>query len=277
MDYLDYHPYLEALYQGLRRRRTSYSYVEFAEDLGFSKTNVIHLIIRGKRPLTVKSADRIASAIALKGHARRFFFLLVRYQNSRQAAEREILFQQILDLKGQSLHSKTSKAQLDFFSEWYHVVIYELTFSPRFRSDPKWIAAHIFPTIRVDEARKSLALLESLQLIRYEDSLNRHIPTRRQITTGDDIASVAVTRYHHKMIDLGKRSLTEVRDQQRDITSIAIAIPDDCVPQLKAAISRFRKEILALVDPKAEESNIVYQMNLQLFPVTRKLEDKDDK
>ncbi len=273
LNFLDYRRYLQAIYKQMRHYHDSYSYLKFAEDFGFSKTNVLHLIIRGKRPLTIKSADRIVETLALKGAEKRYFLLLVTHQNSRKAAEREQVFQQLITIKSQSLANQQSRAMLEFFSEWYHAVIYELSSTAEFKSDPKWIASQLQPSIRVDEARKSLNLLESLGLIAFDRVQGRHLPTQSRITTGDEIASVAVTRYHHRMIDLGKRSLTDTRDELRDISSIAIAIPSSRVQQYKSAVSRFRKEILALSDQEPEPSDRVYQMNIQWFPVTKKLED----
>lgn len=273
LNFLDYRRYLQALYHQMHQYQKNYSYLKFAEDFGFSRTNVLHLIIRGKRPLTLKSADRIVQTLSMKGADKRYFLLLVAHQNSRKPAEREQLFQQLIDIKSQSLTSQQNRAMLEFFSEWYHAVIYELCSTSEFKSEPKWIAAQLQPCIRVDEARKSLQLLESLGLIAFDKSQGRHVPTQSRISTGDEIASVAVTRYHHRMIDLGKRSLTDTKDELRDISSIAIAIPSSRIQQYKMAVSRFRKEILAIADQESEHSDRVYQMNIQWFPVTKKLED----
>ena len=76
VNYLDYKEYLKSLYRALKEKKKKYSYIQFSDDLGFSKTNVIHLMIRGKRPLTVKSAKRISQSLGLAGTQKRYFELL---------------------------------------------------------------------------------------------------------------------------------------------------------------------------------------------------------
>ena len=40
-DFLECRDYLEAIYRGIKTNRNSYSYKKFAEDLGFSHSNVV--------------------------------------------------------------------------------------------------------------------------------------------------------------------------------------------------------------------------------------------
>src|SRR4029079_18060633 len=80
--FLDYREYLQAVYLALKQELGTYSYLNFADDLGFSKTNVIHLIIKGKRPLTGKAADRITSTFDMRSNERKYFEQLVELQNS---------------------------------------------------------------------------------------------------------------------------------------------------------------------------------------------------
>src|ERR1700730_5835126 len=86
---LDYREYLQGVYAWLKADLDTYSYLSFAEDLGFSRTNVLHLVINARRPLTLKGAIRVANALQLKGLERRFLETLVHYCNSRKPAERE--------------------------------------------------------------------------------------------------------------------------------------------------------------------------------------------
>lgn len=273
-EYLDYRDYLDAVYQCLKEKLSKYSYVQFAEDLGFSKTNVVHLIIKGKRPLSVKGAGKIIAALGLTNVSRIYFEKLVKYKNSRKPAERESLFQELVQIKSKSVDSQEAKDQLEFFSEWYHSIIYQMSFSDVFYSDPSWISDHITPRIRPEQARKSLQLLEILGLIKFDENEGRHFPTKRRVSTTDEIASVAIVRYHQKMIETGKESITAVDEDLRDISSITTSISPELLPKIKQEISHFRKKILML-EEQSKKDPLVYQMNIQLFPVTKR--DKKNK
>lgn len=267
--FLDYKEYLQAVYEAIKQELGKYSYLNFSEDLGFSKTNVLHLIIRGKRPLTSKAAVKVADILQLQGKDRKYFEELVAYQNSRDSMERELLFQDLLQLKAKEVKEEdTLLAQLEFFSEWFHSAIYELCFTDSFTSDPKGLAALLTPRIRPEQARKSLELLERLGLLTRDEATGTYKPTSSRISTGDEIASLAITRYHQKMIELGKESLTAIRPQARDVSSVSIAIPSSLVPELKKEISQFRKKLLNMAE-QAGNADVVYQTNIQFFPLSR--------
>ena len=79
---------------------------------------------------------------------------------------------------------------------------------------------------------------------------------------------MAITRYHQKMIELGKESLTAIQAQSRDVSSVSIAIPTSLLPELKKEISLFRKKLLIMAE-QASNAEVVYQTNIQFFPLSR--------
>jgi plasmid maintenance system antidote protein VapI len=99
--FFDYREYLGAVYQWLKSRVDAYSYLRFAEDLGFSRTNVLHLVIHGKRKLGVKTSQRLVKSLGLQATERQFFLTLVEYCNLREPALRELFFQRLLQLRAQ--------------------------------------------------------------------------------------------------------------------------------------------------------------------------------
>ena len=266
--YLDYRDYLGGLYRWLKASEKRYSYIAFAEEFGFSRTNVLHLIIRGKRPLSRKAAEKISNLLGLTGLEKSYFEVLVAYQNSRNSSERESLMRKLLDMKRRTLTSAAERAQLEFFSEWFHPAIYEMTQLEDFESDPKWISDRLRPRIRPEQARKSLQLLEGLDLISYDEANGRHVPMEFQISTGDEITSVAVIRYHQKLIEMGRESITRIHEDERDISAITICVSNDLAQKMKQEIQIFRKKMMALAE-ESKSSDAVYQMNVQLFPLTK--------
>lgn len=266
-EHLDYKDYLTALYKWLKGYLKRYSFLQFAADLGFPKTNVMHLVVVGKRPLTNKAADRIIAAIELRGVERRYLETLVRYNNSRKTNEREELFQDLVDLKARTLKTALEKSQLEYFSEWYYPIIREMMLLPQFKSDPEWIADHLLPRVRPEQVRKALELLESIGLAKMDPASGRHTPTMNQVTTGDEISSLAVVRYLQRVIDLGKESITTIDEMKRDISALSVCVSPAIATRMKREIQAFRKKLLAMAD-ECKDPDSVYQLNLQFFPVT---------
>ena len=265
--HLEIREYLEAVYQMLKSKRESYSYLQFAEDLGFSKTNVIYLIIRGRRNLSVKASVKIANSLKFKRDEKYYFRTLMEYYNSRSSEAREQLFKKLIGIKTRFVDADLSKIQLEFYNEWFHVVICEMTQLDNFKSDPNWIATNTTPNIRPEQARKSLDLLESLNLIKFDEKKGRHIPTKASLTTGDEIFSMAVVRYHQAMIQIAKDSITSIDEDVRDISSVTLSMPVEAMEQIKQEISTFRKKIVGISE-SFKNPGAVFQLNVQLFPVT---------
>ena len=270
--HLDIKEFLAALYSAFKSKNKRYSYVEFAADLGFGPTNVIHLVIRGKRPLGLKSAEKIAAALSLSNQRREYFLTLTRYHQARDLLEREELFRQLIAMRQKTIRSEEQRSALHFFSEWYHVAIYEMIALGGFHDDPSWVATHLTPKIRPEQARRSLNLLLGLGLVRRRETDGVYVQTNRRVTTGDEIASLAVVRYHQKMIEIGRESITTMTESNRDISAATFAISRARLDEFKAAVSEFRKKILDLAD-ECTCKDQVFQINIQLFPLCKEQEE----
>jgi len=97
--FLDVRDYLQAVFKEVKKNVEHYNYFEFSEDLGLSKSNVVHLIIRGKRPLTKKAGAKIAEALGLVSDARIYFENLVVCYVSRLSDERQVAYQKLLEIR----------------------------------------------------------------------------------------------------------------------------------------------------------------------------------
>lgn len=260
--------WLGEFYETLKNKlNNKYSYLEFASDLGFSATNVVFLMIRGKRALSLKSAQRIGESIGLPAREMRYFLLMAQYENEKSAHERERIFSELVELRGRFELSKMDRAQLRFFTEWYHPVVRELVGLPHFNENPEWIASQTRPRIRPRQAEESLALLEELQLIRRNGSTGRYEQTEKHITTGDEVSSLSIVRFHQKMIELGKDSITDINENERDVSAIQIPANEALLEKIKSEVRAFRKHIIAICENE-KECERVLQLNIQLFPVT---------
>lgn len=266
--FLDYKVYLESLYLALKLKVARYSYGKFAEDLGFNASNIMHQIVRGHRPLTVKAAQRIIDAIGLRGTEKKYLLLLVQYNNSTAVNERESLFNKLVEVKNEVLPTTEDKSWLEFFSEWFHPVVRELVGLPEFKSDPEWISDQIMPRIRPEQAKKSLELLERLGLILWDEKNNRYVQTEKRIVTGQRVRGIGFTRYHQHMIDMGKESLTRVPGSARDISAVTVSVDLITYQKMKAMAHEFQMKMLDVAET-ASEPDRIYQLNIQLFPFTK--------
>ncbi len=266
--FLDYRQYLKSVYTVSKDEfGKSYSYKRFAEDLGFGATTVIHQIIKGYRPLSLKAAEKVIKALNLKGAERKYFLKLVEFTNSKATAKREETFNKLISLKNDVLPSEFDKDCLEFFSEWYHPVIHELVGLTDFQNDLGWIAGKLSPAPRPEQIKKSLELMQRLELITFDGEQDRYIQTNKRISTGHRVKGLAFVAYHQKMIDMGKESLTKSKGDKRDISALTLSIDEATFQKIKTMIHDFQMKILEVAED-VESPDRIYNVNMQLFPFT---------
>lgn len=261
-NFVDYKQFLTSLFT-LVKSKTKYSYYQYAEDLGFKRTNIMYQYMQGIRKLSATSAGQIRDAMELKGQERRYFDLMIEYCNTRKQASRDQNFQKMLEIKSQRLKDDVEKDQLAFLSEWYHPVILELIQLPGFQNDPYWIAEQIKPKIRPEQVKKSLQVLENLNLIKVvHGSIEL---THNSVKTGHRVRGIGIASYHQAMLERSQEALTHAPGALRNISAMTISVNSQNYEKIRSLIHEFNEKIFAIASD-TEDPDRIYQMNIQLFP-----------
>ena len=268
--YLDARDVLLQLYREAKAHLSHWSWIRMSEELGFGKTNVLHLMAQGKRSLTVKAADRIADSLKWKGTKRQFWLTLATWQSETDPIHRETLFRKLYSMRERSSEGHLSPDAFEYFDCWYHPVVRELVALSEFQSDPTWIAESLEPKIRVDEARKSLELLERLGMIRFDSEKNRHVLTQTRVATDLQVDSMSVVRYHQRMIDHGKDAITNIQETLRDISAITFNGDAVLAEKVKGELDALRLRLLSYSE-KSTNGDQIWQLNMQFFPMSSRV------
>ena len=267
--FIDYRDYLKALYQRAKSEIHRYSYLEFASDLSFSRSNVIRLIIVGERPLTDKSAAKIARALDLKGTHRRYFTTLVKYQSSRQGQDRDRLFNLLLKYRKESEPKALDLKMVEYYKNWYNPIIREMVGLVDFTGEASWIQKKLSFGLRLEEVKRALELLAEIGVIEFDESTGLYQRSGKVITD-PEVDGMAIILYHQKMIEMAKESMTTVSPLQREIRAVTVALPEKAIPTLKQRILDWSMEVMAMEDEHIEDgAEGVYQVNFQMFPFTK--------
>jgi uncharacterized protein (TIGR02147 family) len=76
-------------------------------------------------------------------------------------------------------------------------------------------------------------------------------------------------QYQREMIKLAEESLERFRKEERDISTLTVSIPESAIPEIRDLTSEFRESLKKLVNGYSETDR-VYQLNIQMFPLTIK-------
>ncbi len=262
--------YLKSIYLSANTGEGRYSYRQFSEDLGFAKTNIVHLYVQGKRKISQKAAQKIADHLQLSSKEMQYFLTLCELHNTRDKVGLEKVLTKSIELKDRCLNTRLEKAQLDYYSSYWHPIIRELINMKCFKEDYKWIAKKVYPNIRPKQAKESIELLLELDLIK-RDKKNQLKQNTKLVSSGHDVFSLALKKYHATAINMGVKALLEIDQNKRFIGGATVRLSQSQFLILKQKLDRVLDEVLAMeeeADGKSADDQSIVQFNVQAFPAT---------
>jgi len=269
-EYLDYRAYLNDFYKDRKANDVRFSFQVWADMAGFKAKDFIFRVMRGASRLSVQSANALAKAMGLSSNESAYFREMVNYNQAKTFEEREKHFAALHRMhtrfKSKSDASVIPHDYFELYSEWYHAATRSLINSYGFTDDYAWLAKKVYPAISVPKARKSVALLEKLGLIRKEVD-GRYVVTDKDITTGDEVQRGALLCFYLNGMELMKNSLEKLPMDVRNISGLTVGVSQPAYEKIVERIKICRKEIAFL----AREDKVpdrVYQVNFHLFPLS---------
>ena len=225
--------------------------------------------MNGDKNLSNQSIPKVASGLRLGKHETEFFIGLVKFNQAETTEERNAAFEEMqAALKVVRFAEKQhllGHAQYMVYSDWRHLTVRSLIGLFGFDGDYEALAKQVHPKITVEEAKKSVKLLEECQLIKKDDN-GKYILTESAITTGDRTSKLALRGYHQQCLKLAADSIDRDPPGTRHISGLTLGISQEGYERIVERINAFRKEI-ALLAEEDEGSDKVFQLQFALFPV----------
>lgn len=272
-EYTNYRAFLSDLYRYRKAQSSKVSFRQLARAAGFSSPNFLKLVMDGQRNLSRSGIDQVAKAIRLKQDEATFFRNLVFFNQATRAEEKQFFAEQLLRSASLKRLKPLQRAQFEVFSHWYTLAIRELVTLTGFQENPAWIAGKLVPAITPAEAAGALETLLALGLLSRSPE-GRLVQSEAQLTTGDEVYSVSVAKYHREMMARAADSIDRFPAEKRDISSVTLALSKEGAARIKKMVQEFRKEVLAAAAQEASPSGI-YQFNFQVFPLSAEDNDED--
>jgi len=267
-EYLDYRKFLRDFYKEKKSLKSGFSYQVFANRAGFkSKSFLVH-VMEGKANMSMDSVFGVANVIGLKGKAFHYFENLVKFNQANEPAYKSHFLSLLAGYskgkKARTIHEN----EYEFYSTWYHNTIRELITIVNFNADYSFLGRLVIPPITEFQARKSVELLLKLGLIIKKGDKYKQVD--KLLTTGDEVKSTAITKFHIENLNLVKQALEKIPVEQREISCIVGGMSENCFSVIKKEVQVFRKKIMEIIENDQEEAEKVYHINFQIVPTSRK-------
>jgi uncharacterized protein (TIGR02147 family) len=222
------------------------------------------MILKGQRRLSVDSAERLARAFKLDKKSSRYLSLLTRRDLCERYEERLELEERLLYLRTRGESHAMELTQYRFLAVWYYPILYALASDGKLKFEAERIAKRIRRGVTSQMVRTGVGDLVNLGLLKLENGFLKQ--SLGPICTNERVRHLAIRRYHSEMIRLAAESVA-LSPTERELNGLTARIPMALLPQIKRRMSEFREEINELLTGATEGE--VFQMNLQLFPMTQ--------
>jgi uncharacterized protein (TIGR02147 family) len=270
--FLDYRTYLKEYYIRSKNSGTDFSYRSFSKLVGVKAPNFLQWLILGKRNLADETIPKVAMALGLDGKEAEYFRTLVLFNQAKTLKSKTACFEKIIGHHSSPVTQTLTRAQYSHYNRWYNEAVRELLKYVEFNPSEKYafrrLSKMLCPAITESQARKAIRqLLELGLVVKDKDGILRQADVF--ITTGDEVRSFFVQKFHENMIALAGESMDRFPSQFRDISSVTLSISDECFALVKKEVQQMRKRVMELAHADKQPGS-VYQLNFQFFPLVPK-------
>ena len=264
-DYLNYHAFLKDLYD-LRKARNQYFSYRYLGKLLSLDAGFLVKVMQGKLALPEKCLPPLMKLCAFEGREADYLKQLVLYGRAKSVKAIKVHFENMIALRGLGSR-KIELDQYAFYQKWYHSAIHCLLMFHDFGGDFKALAARLSPPITVKEAKESVQLLTELGFVK-QTAEGGYKVTDVRLTSGDKWQSAAVRNFQEECWKLAGESWGRHPKEIRDLSTVTITVCSKNLEEIRQRIKELRQSLLHM-GSEGGEPDSVYQVNIQLFPMTQ--------
>lgn len=271
--YTDYRRFLADWFAQKKLSNRHFSLRMLAEQSGFKARDYLMRVMRGERNLSAEGIRKLSDFFRFSEKHAEYFSALVRMNQARTQAEKERHYARLAEVRKYGSHQRLRQDQFEYLTAWYHSALRSLlpVLGPLPQADGRedWerLGKLLDPPLTAKQTRDSVELLLRLGLL-ARDAHGRYAVQEAALTTGDEVAALGVAAFHRATMELAKRSIDKHPPSARDISGVTMSISQEGFRRIKSELRAFRKRIQAIASADSGE-DMVYQLNLHLFPLTR--------
>lgn len=271
VEYADYRKFIQDYYDE-RKRTSAFTWRDFAKAAGFSSAVYLKYVCEGKKNLSVAAAGSVANAMRLAGFEYDYFVLMVTYANAKGDVAKRAAFEERCALAAAHKVRVLGNEEFDYFKSWKNPVLREL--APHMPGAKPLEIAHVCKQkISAAEVSETLDFLVKANLLKKDKSGN-YSQTDKSLSMGPvDAVPVAARDMQRQMGEFAVQAL-DLPLSERDMSGLTMGLTRRAYDRIRKEIADFRRRIVAIAS-EDDETEQVYRLNLQLFPLSERLDFKE--
>jgi uncharacterized protein (TIGR02147 family) len=269
-NYTDPVAYLKAHFDHRKSQVTGFSYATWAEELGLKSRSFLRLVLIGKRSITTDTAELFAKALKLPAIEKQYFLNLVKLSRATTLEEKEVPTQELAKLKktfALKTHNILEIQKNDLFEFLSSYKIPRLQVLLNIEGIQK--TAKVLSQIMNAKESEVQHMLEVLGRMGFaaQTTEGHWVAQESKLMTPDALGNVALQSFHKKSLEEAILAIDLPTDTRR-FQSLVMALTPEQFKEVHQEIRQHLEFILKKFEDKTADNKRVYQINLNLIPVT---------
>lgn len=277
-EYTDFRIYLNDFYQYKRRETLNsirpYTYAHFSAAADIKSPNYLRLIIDGQRNLSKEMIKKFSKALGHSAEEAKEFAALVLYGQAQSPLERNHHLRSLAEIRIEQ-QIKAGAINPEIFEKvpsWVSWVLFALLDQEGVEFKEESLRYLLRNKASLNEIKTALDKLIEAGVIEIND-VGEVRKLRQSLPGMEEIPVELVRKIQAELIYLSLESLFQDRAQEREIGALTMALTEEEFEQFKFELRQLRKRWFRdhSVKRLSSKGERVFQLNMQLFPLTRKV------
>ena len=266
-EYTGYRQYIADFYAE-RKVKSAFTWREFARMTGFSSSVHLKYVSEGRFNLGEEAVDRVAKAMGLSGNRLEYFRAMVEFDHAVTDNIKKEIFERMLSIAKQSNAKVIEADAYRYFDSWKNPVLRELAPSMP-GAKPLALAKACRPKVSAAEVSESLNFLVKANLL-SKNADGNYEQTDKFVTAGPmEVTPVVIRGLHRQMGEIALDAIEGVPQNERHFSGVTLGITRSAYDEIVAVIDACRRKIIEIAT-RENETDEVYRLNVQFFPMTDK-------
>lgn len=269
-DYSDYRKFLQEFYELEKSLDPTFSYRIFAAAINMDASLLVK-ILQGKRHVSTKNIEAFVQFFRFKEGKAEYFREMVAYGKAKNDEQVRKHFETLQKMRPSSCR-ELDEARYRYFQQWFYPMIRSAldVFDYRGPEHAAALGDSCIPKISANQVENAVDALLQLGLVhRRKDG--RIVPTDAHLKTKEHWLSASISDYQKSIAELAHRSIAETPKEERDISTLTMALDSSQIQRIRDIIAEARRSIVNVANSMPSQiCDSVYQLNFQLFPMMKK-------
>ena len=269
-DYSDYRKFLQEFYVLEKSLDPTFSYRVFAAAIGIDASLLVK-ILQGKRHVSTKNIETFVQFFHFKEGKAEYFREMVAYGKAKNDEQVRKHFETLQKMRPSSCR-ELDEARYRYFQQWFYPMIRSAldVFDYRASEHAAALGDSCIPKISASQVENAVDALLQLGLA-HKRKDGRIVPTDAHLKTKEHWLSASISDYQKSIAELAHRSIAETPKEERDISTLTMALDSSQIQRIRDIIAEARKSIVNVANSMPSQiCDSVYQLNFQLFPMMKK-------